>query len=964
MSCPYGELLPKEENPDPEKPKVRENQTEDQINRNAAEYYHTQKETDKMKTALNRIGDIPCRVMYLEKKFDGENDYIKLAASILLENGQTRNAASLYFNYGYTQEALPLFRKDREIYMIGRCLYLDSLLKSSIRPDGSAVCTYSTSLKEVTLRLEQAISYFKKCKYKDKDRKCNFGKITNEIDQSNLLLGRLTGQQHFIGTAFRGFVKRRPHNEVGKLECLCWMIYNSNLREDSELSKVMIGMENLLNIFSFLVPFSKQLSKSTEQKKEQFLRDNGIETEIGHYFYNPIHKPRILEVLINVRKSVPSKTVKTVVNDVPDIYKVIVEDIFTKSKVWFYKISKLIDDERQKLKMINKPLGKSQNIGDKSPKVSITKVSFTQKEFLQLIWLDMHNVKLEQILNECNKKLGLNREQNLILNQSEQRSFQFSKCRRLMEDLIHTVPHISNTKPDLFESLNGVRSQMEVYFESELTSSKKIENSVARFFELIFFKKAWTTDALICASKEASFSDDIPDFLEKNIEILAGIRGNINIISIVFRRLDEYLLLQESSEKFTRGDESLSSIIDMAEDVILLSMQKGDSLIKCAWDNQKKHISKEQIESVFNTREGFFLPQTIRILSDPTSSSIETNEEIQIVQEIEIDEDEIRTVREDHVTVEKKKIENFILPTLNKKESKVSIGNDEFLDDTLFAVVSVNEGGCDVCGCSFEGIGDDEDGDGAVLTTNHALVRESPSSSTVSMSLKSIAKSLSSTTTEHFPVATSAKTQSNIPNEQHSALYLSQRSVSLESEDKRDFVRSLSSTSDDQAQLTMQAFEQHTASLSHKTKMKEVQIFYEDYKKYIKPGLEKVRQFITKYELSSGDISERYGGDEIRISQLLSRFEDCNTDLAEMIKSKQWKTTKNVEKKLKQLVQLKSNLRDSVKELSSVKLKTDIAEPHNDLDELKYKPQNKKKKRRNKGREKNNWRKIDMNVVD
>ncbi|XP_052085613.1 uncharacterized protein LOC127723124 [Mytilus californianus] len=1167
-----------QENPDPEKPKLRDNQTEDQINRNAAEYYHTQKDRNEMKKALNRIRDIPFRVKFLKKRFDGENDYIKLAASIYLENGQTRKAASLYVDYGYTQEALPLFRKDKETYMIGRCLYLDSLINISIRPDGSAICTYSTSLKEMTVQLEEAINYFNKCRNKYRDRKCNYGEITDDIGKSNMLLARLTGQQRFIGTAFNCFVKRKPHsNEVGKLECLSWMINNSNLKIDSNLSKVVIGMENFFKIFSILVP-SKPSTNFTERIKDQFLRDYGIETEIGTSFYNPIYKPRILEVLINVRDSITRKTVKTVVDDIPAIHEMIVGDLLTKCKVWFCRIRKTIEEERQKLKTLSKPTVKSQNFRDRSPKVSIPKVSFTHSEFLQLIRLDMHNVKLEQILNECNTKLDLNREQNLILNQSEQRSFQFFKCRRLMEDLIHTVPHISNTKSDLFETLNDVRSQMEIYFKLELESSKKRQKSVARMFELIFFKKifglqqnvndsltnlestvlqerkkntlsrqkayscgfisktnvqypfalsvvrsfkesldclkfhhnpskalkkfsifigrmniqqteetipeltllliwvryftlvglsmqskfcgkkcnfvipssyiitskfversvfhskTWTTEAIICACKVVSISGDISVLLEKNIEILAGIRGNINIISIVFRRLDEYLQLQNSSEQLMKDDEALSSIIDMAEDVISLSMvyiinmgesmsynlepfllkefallrcnekypkniseaihgiqtssgiadicicvnnflkQKGDSLIKYAWDNQKKCISKEQIESVFNTRGSFFLPQTIRILSDPTLSARETNEEIQTIQpEIEIDEEEIRTVREVHLTVEKKKNEHFSLQSLQAKEnlhSKVNVGYDEFLEDPLFSIVSVNEAVCDVCGCTFEGIGDDEAGDGAGINTNLERVPDSPSSSTVSVSLKSVARSLSSTTEEHLPEATSAKAQSRILNEQlvdftssHSLRNMSQRSISLESEENKHFVRSLSSTSDDQAQLTLQSFEEHAVSLSHETKMNEVQIFYEDYKKYIKPGLEKVRLFITKYELSSGDISERYGEDEIRISELLTRFEECNTDLSDMIKSKQWKTTKAVKKKLQQLVQLKSKLRDSVKELSSVKLKTDIAEPHNDIVELEYKPQNEKKKRRNEGRGKKDSRKFDVNVV-
>ncbi|XP_052083892.1 uncharacterized protein LOC127721253 [Mytilus californianus] len=441
-----------------------------------------------------------------------------------------------------------------------------------------------------------------------------------------------------------------------------------------------------------------------------------------------------------------------------------------------------------------------------------------------------------------------------------------------------------------------------------------------------------------------------------------------------FALLKRYETYPKNISEVIYGIQHSTGIADICMCVNNLLKQRGDGLTKCVWENQKKRISKVEIESVFNTREGFFLPRTITILSDPTLSVEETNEEIQTIQqEIEIDEEEIKTVRKDHVTVEKKKNKDFILQTLKANEnlqSKVTIGYEEFLEDPFFPVLSVNEAACDVCGCTFECIGDDEEEDGAGITTNHERAHESPSSPTVSMSLKSIAGSLSSTTEENLPVATSTKAQSRIPNERlvdfassHSPQNMSQRSISLESEENKYFVRSLSSTSDDQALLTIQSFEEHSKSLSHKTKMKQVQIFYEDYKKNIKPGLEKIRQFITKYELSSGDISERYGEDEIRISELLTRFEECNTDLSEMIKSKQWKITKAVEKKLQQLVQLKSKLRDSVKELSSVKLKTDIAEPNNDIVELEYKPQNEKKKRRNKGRGKKDWRKIDVNFV-
>ncbi|CAG2222140.1 unnamed protein product [Mytilus edulis] len=905
-----------QENPNPEKKtKVRDNQTEDQINRNAAEYYHTQKNRDEMKKALNRIRVISCRVMFLEKKFDGENDYIKLAASILLENGQTRNAASLYFNYGFTQEALPLFRKDKETYMIGRCLYLDSLTQITIRPDGSALCSYSTNTKEMTTQLEEAIFYFNKCRNKYRDRKCNYGEVTDEIGKSNLLLGRLTGQQRFIGTAFNCFVKRKPHsNEVGKLECLSWMVNNSNLKIDANLSKIVIGMENLFKIFLILVPLSKLSTRFTEQKKEQFLRDNGVKIEIGKHF-TILSTNLIFGLKQNVNNSLTN-------------------------------LESVVLDEIRKHKLTRQKAYSSGFISQMN----------VQNPFAFSV-VRSFNESIDCLKFRHNPSKALTRFSIFIERMKIQQTEETLPELTLLLIWVRYFTFVGLSIKSKFSKMHNSANQCHFVIPSSfITTSKFVDQSVLH-------SKTWTTEAMICTSKVVSFSGDISDLLEKNIEMLAGIRGNINIIRIVFKRLDEYFQLPESSDKTMKDEEALSSIIDIAEDVILLSLvyimnmgevmsskletfllkefarlrcnekypkniydvlrgiqhscgiadicmcvnrllkQKGDSLIKCAWDSQKNY---------------------------PTLPDKETNEDIQTMQqEIEIDEEEIKTVREDHVTVEKKRIENFILQTLKNKEnlqSKVSIGNEEFLEDPLFSGLFVDEGGCDVCGCYFGGIDEDEEQDGAGIITNHQHDHESPSSSTVSMNLKSIARSLSSTSTENLSVSTSSKTQPIIPNEQivnapssHFARYLSQRSVSLESEDNRDFVRSLSSTSDDQARLTMQAFEEHIASLSHKTKMKEVQIFYEDYKKYIKPDLEKVRLFITKYKLSSGDISERYGEDEIRISKLLTCFEDCNTGLAEMIKSKQWKTTRNVKKKLQQLVQLKSQLKDSVKELSSVK---------------------------------------------
>lgn len=191
--------------------------------------------------------------------------------------------------------------------------------------------------------------------------------------------------------------------------------------------------------------------------------------------------------------------------------------------------------------------------------------------------------------------------------------------------------------------------------------------------------KLKTTEIMI---REFSFEltgDDISDLLEKFIEIMTGRRGNINLISIVFKRLDDCLKLKTHYKSILKDDDkSLLPVIDMAEDVIALCMiyiinmgesmpykfesvllkeisvlrqydkypknisdvlqgiqrstgiadiykclnnllqKRGESLVKCVWNHQKKCITKAEIENIFNKRKNFFLPLTIRILLDPT----------------------------------------------------------------------------------------------------------------------------------------------------------------------------------------------------------------------------------------------------------------------------------------------------------------------------------------------------------
>ena len=84
---------------DYDRPKLypsRDNQTEEQINGSAAEYYHARGEWNLMLETLNKISDVSYRVSFLRMRDNGANNYIELAAKILSGNGKYHILLSLF----------------------------------------------------------------------------------------------------------------------------------------------------------------------------------------------------------------------------------------------------------------------------------------------------------------------------------------------------------------------------------------------------------------------------------------------------------------------------------------------------------------------------------------------------------------------------------------------------------------------------------------------------------------------------------------------------------------------------------------------------------------------------------------------------------------------------------------------------------------------------------------------------
>jgi hypothetical protein len=85
---------------DYDRPKLhhpRDNQSEEQINGSAAEYYYAQGEWNLMLETLSKIPDVSYRVSFLRMRDNGaKNNYIELAAKILSENGKYHILLSLF----------------------------------------------------------------------------------------------------------------------------------------------------------------------------------------------------------------------------------------------------------------------------------------------------------------------------------------------------------------------------------------------------------------------------------------------------------------------------------------------------------------------------------------------------------------------------------------------------------------------------------------------------------------------------------------------------------------------------------------------------------------------------------------------------------------------------------------------------------------------------------------------------
>ena len=376
-------------------------------------------------------------------------------------------AADLYLQYGRTIEALVLFRQIGDAHLIAHCLLIHARTQLYIDLDGS-VRHISNENEKVEIYLKDAIQLFKKRNRHDNVQ----GDLNTAIGEANLLLGKLSGHQKYIGYAFRNFEKRKPYrNEAGQLECLNWMINHSTLENELNLCKVILGMKNLFHVISILVTSHNDSAK--RNRMEQILQNFGLHLEVNVVSYNPRHNPSILKLL--EKEKYPAILTKQDVRGEISLERArhaIIADLLSKGQQWHHRIVTVLEKETTCLH-----------------KSDISQIA--AKDLSRLIQLDVLYGQLEYFLDEGiqSVKGHLKKDERQVIDTYKHQISSFSQCRLLIDDVLCVIPHLrDNTK--LIMELYFARGFIGKYFKHRLSKlmnrfSKMRYQSIAYFVELI-----------------------------------------------------------------------------------------------------------------------------------------------------------------------------------------------------------------------------------------------------------------------------------------------------------------------------------------------------------------------------------------------------------------------------------------------------------------------------------------------
>ncbi|XP_061181485.1 TPR and ankyrin repeat-containing protein 1-like [Saccostrea echinata] len=430
----------------------------------AAEIYHRSKNKEKMKAALSRLPKLEERTDFLIRK-----SYIEEAAFLFQEADKLREAVDLYSKGGMNKKALECAQKLGDKDVVGQSLILDSKVQLSQYDKYEDIDEEVKN--EICENLNQAFY--------------NLHDLENKVaaGEAAFLRGELTGNREFINKAFGEFSHSRPtRSEAGQLECMHWMVHNSDLMNRTNLQQCIIGMQNLFRVLSVL---AKPVNEEERYRLQEIFKFFGFypAEEENSLVYYPKQLPRALQILPQTsKKDFRCKENKMKIQ--MEISKFLVK----RGIEWKRRLEEAITTHRNSRSQC--PAFKlGEQCEDKS--CPYLHVSLTPKSFDLLTEFDMMAVELEMYVDhgavdviERNEEVGVS---CFIPDKFKER---YKACDWLLEDLLPVNYHIAKISSDAnrahdllrklkYPKLTYVRKRMIKYLKNlyeEMESSERKDN--------------------------------------------------------------------------------------------------------------------------------------------------------------------------------------------------------------------------------------------------------------------------------------------------------------------------------------------------------------------------------------------------------------------------------------------------------------------------------------------------------
>ncbi|XP_071123075.1 TPR and ankyrin repeat-containing protein 1-like [Mytilus edulis] len=517
------------------------------------------------------------------------------------------------------------------------------------------------------------------------------------------------------------------------------------------------------------------------------------------------------------------------------------------------------------------------------------------------------------------------------------------------------INDIRNILEMFVQLICGIRSKINITniaFKRLMKSYQVRKMDPGKPDEELFYSDVAVVENVICWSLIFVINMDVAVFTQSETEILRQLSVHQNP-DLYPERISNVLADIKSATGINNIKRSLHDFIT----------HRGETLLRCKWDELKGCIIQEECDTQIDSMDTFHLHETLKTLTDQDQIIAESagEEDIFETEEIKVTDVEIKTVFDDR----KKLSTRTNDMELNAKTTKESVyfesGIDEIQNDPLFAKLIIDKSRCDICGEIFEDkINKDNQGERTVNKVVHNLV-------STKLSIKSIVNSLWSTSDNIVEPESRLSSKS----ESLSLQYSSRQSTPSVAETKKHLHSNVnkniqtevpSKGNEDfftfpdpydktqQPQKPICTYEKHMLSTSHQDRLAEIRKFHQFYQKCVKPNLERISQFISKYGLFTQENRQQFDED-MRIIRLVILYEECNADLHNIVRLKTW-NEHYIAWKLNKLENLHNDVKKSVKELFDVINRKENSED-DDFDRLQYKPH--KKTRR-----KTKWSKIDL----